>query len=318
MSGACPRVLYVLGIYHSGTTLLSNLAGQLDGFFSVGELRSVWRKSALPNARCGCGIRLSECSVWSSILRSALGEGKEREALTREMTQYQRESVHEFHTWLRVPGLLRLRGEELPEGSSLARYARGLARMYRAVAEETGAEVIIDSSKEPTDAALLLLMPEIETAFVQIVRDPRGVVYSVLRVRADGQTVAGSRLFHSTYAALSWSAGNVAGTAVRRAAGPGRSMLVRYEDLVSRPGDTMQAVAELAGRPDRLAAFPGPDTVYMHPVHSVGGNNNRFRTGALQLREDITWRSKLHPLDRSAVTAVCAPLMTRYGYQLAS
>jgi hypothetical protein len=318
MSGACPRVLYVLGIYHSGTTLLSNLAGQLDGFSCVGELRSVWRKSALPNARCGCGLRLSECTVWSSILKSALGEGKEREALAREMSQRQREAVHEFHTWSRVPGLLRLRGEELPEGTSLACYARGLARMYRAVAEETGAEVIIDSSKEPTDAALLLLMPEIETTFVQIVRDPRGVVYSLLRVRADGRPMAGCRLFHSTYAALSWSAGNMAGTAVRRAAGPGRSMLVRYEDLVSRPGETIQAIAELAGKPHGLAAFPEPDKVYMQPVHTIGGNNNRFRTGALQLREDITWRSKLHPLDRSAITAVCAPLMTRYGYQLAS
>jgi hypothetical protein len=54
----------------------------------------------------------------------------------------------------------------------------------------------------------------------------------------------------------------------------------------------------------------------MRPTHTVGGNNNRFRTGAVHLREDTAWRSRLHPLDRAAVTTVCAPLMARYGYRL--
>jgi hypothetical protein len=317
MSRADPRVLYVLGIYHSGTTLLGNLAGQLDGFFSVGELRSVWRKATLPNARCGCGERLSTCPVWSRILKSALGEGEDRAALAREMWQCQREAVYEFHTWLRVPSLLRRRGRELPTGTPLARYAAGLARMYRAIAEETGAEVIVDSSKEPTDAALLLLMPEIDTTFVQIVRDPRGMVYSILRVRAGGQQVLESRWRQGVYAALSWSAGNLAGTAVRRAADPARSMLLRYEDFVSRPHQTIKALAQLAGRPAQLASPVDPGIVTMQPAHTVGGNNNRFRTGPVQLREDTAWRSHLHRLDRAAVTAVCAPLMGYYGYRLA-
>ncbi len=310
------RVLYVLGIYHSGTTLLGNLAGQLDGFFSVGELRSFWRKATLPNARCGCGTRLSECAVWNPILQSVLGQGEEREALARDMWHCQREVLHEHHTWLRVPSLLRRQGRELPAGTPLARYADGLERLYKAIAQETGAEVIVDSSKEPTDAALLLLMPGIQTTFVQIIRDPRGMVNSILRFRDDGRPVVERRLAQSAYAALSWSLGNVAATAVRRSAGPARSTLLRYEDFIDQPGDTIEALARMAGRPARLAASTEPGTVTMHQVHTVGGNNNRFRTGPVRLREDTTWRSQLHPLNRAAVTAVCAPLMTRYGYRL--
>ena len=56
----------------------------------------------------------------------------------------------------------------------------------------------------------------------------------------------------------------------------------------------------------------------MNAVHTVGGNNNRFRTGEIQLSEETAWRSQLHPLNRAAVTVMCAPLMARYGYQLAS
>jgi Sulfotransferase family len=312
MSHAELRVVYVVGIYHSGTTLLSNLAGQLDGFFSAGELRSVWRKLALPGARCGCGERLTACPVWSRILRSALGEGDERAALAAEMWQCQREALPEFHTWLRVPSLLRRKG--LPAGTPLARYASGLARLYAGIAEATGAEVIVDSSKEPSDAALLLLMPQVEATFVQIVRDPRGMAYSIVRVAADGAPVAGGQLRRSGYAALSWSMGNLAAAAVRRAAGPGRSMLLRYEDFIGQPHQTVEALAALAGRPAQLAPAE-PGTVHMQPVHTVGGNNNRFRTGPVPLREDTAWRSQLHRLDRAAVTAVCAPLMARYGYR---
>jgi len=311
------RVLYVLGIYHSGTTVLSNLIGQLDGFFSVGELRTVWRKMTVPGTRCGCGERLRACPVWGRVLLTAFGEGGERDALARQMSGDQRAALHEFHTWLRVPALLRRRGRELPAGSPLARYAGGLARLYRGIAEETGANVIVDSSKEPTDAALLLLMPEIDARFVQIVRDPRGTVYSILRWADGGKPKADSQWHRSAYAALSWSAGNLAGSAVRRAAGKDRSMLLRYEDVVLGPHETIGALASFAGRPARLATSADPRTVILHPTHTVGGNNNRFRTGEVQFREDTAWRSSLPRLDRAAVTAVCAPLMAHYGYRLA-
>jgi hypothetical protein len=311
------RVLYVLGIYHSGTTMLSNVAGQLDGFFSVGELRTVWRKLAVPGTRCGCGELLQACPVWSRILHSAFGDGEAQAAFGRQMWRCQREVLADVHTWRRVPSLLRRRGPGLPAGTALAQYANGLTRLYRAIAEQTGAEVIVDSSKEPTDAALLLLVPELDPAFVQLVRDPRGMVYSTLRVRAGGRAVGRSRWRQSAYAALGWSAGNLADAAVRRAAGPDRSMLLRYEDFVSQPHQTMDSVTALAGRPARLRASPDPRTVTMNPTHTVGGNNNRFRTGRVQLREDTEWRSRLHRLDLAAVTTLCLPLMTHYGYRLA-
>lgn len=311
MAGGSLRVLYVLGIYHSGTTLLGNLVGQLDGYFHVGELRSLWRKLADPGARCGCGEPLVACPVWSGIIHSALGEPWA--ALARETWQYQRKAVGEFHTWLRVPSLLHRRGKPPPAGTALARYAERLTRLYRAIAEETGAEVIVDSSKEPTDAALLLCMPGINPAFAHIVRDPRGTVYSIVRHRAGGEPV-GSRLGQSAYAALSWQAGNLAAAAVRRAAGPSRSMLLRHEDFVAHPGRSVQALTQLAGRP------AGPDwlrrsSVVLQPTHTVGGNPNRFRTGPVKISADTGWRSRMHRRDQVAVTTICAPLITHYGYR---
>lgn len=315
MPTASVRVLYILGIYHSGTTLLGNLTGQLDGFFSAGELRTVWRKLAIPATRCGCGEKLAGCPVWGEIFHTAFGD-VDLAAFGIHMWELQRETLHEFHTWLRAPALLRRTRNGLPPGTSLARYAGGLARLYRGIRQVTGADVIIDSSKEPTDAALVLRTPGVHASFAQIVRDPRGTAYSIVRLRSGDRPPAKSRWRDSAYAALSWSAGNLAASAVRRAAGPARSALLRYEDFVLDPEGTVAAMAQLAGAPGRLAVPVEPGVVTIRPTHTVGGNNNRFRTGLITLREDTEWRRRLHRLDRAAVTAVSLPLMARYGYRL--
>lgn len=312
---ASARVLYILGIYHSGTTLLGNLTSQLDGYFAVGELRTVWRKLAIPATKCECGEKLAGCPVWGEIFHTAFGD-IDLAAFGTGMWQLQRETLHEFHTWLRAPGLLRRTRNGLPPGTSLARYAGGLGRLYRGIRQVTGADVIVDSSKEPTDAALVLRMPGVDASFAQIVRDPRGTAYSIVRLRSGDGPPAESRWRDSAYAALSWSAGNLAAAAVRRAAGPARSALLRYEDFILDPEGTVEAMARLAGAPRRLTARGTPGVVTIRPTHTVGGNNNRFRTGQIALREDTEWRQRLHRLDRAAVTAVSLPLMARYGYRL--
>jgi hypothetical protein len=313
VSGSDVRVLYVLGIYHSGTTVLSNLVGQRDGFFSAGELRHLWPKLALGGYRCGCGETLEQCPVWSEILRSACDDA-DGAAWAGQMWQWQRAALRKHHTWAAVPRLL---SRSVKPGSPAARYAAGMTRFYQAIAGVTGCEVIVDSSKEASDAALLLRTPAIETTFAQVVRDPRGLVYSLLRNQADGQPVTTSQWRPAVYAALSWNAGNLAAAAVRRAAGPHRSMLLRYEDFVARPFETVAALAALAGKPARVpqpAALGPAGTVTLNPTHTAGGNNNRFRTGEIHLREDTQWRSSLHRLDRVTVTALCLPLAKRYGY----
>src|SRR2546423_11254588 len=63
-----PKILYIAGWGRSGTTLFDNILGQLDGFFSGGELRYVWE-----GRLCGCGVLVSECEIWSEVLDDAFG-----------------------------------------------------------------------------------------------------------------------------------------------------------------------------------------------------------------------------------------------------
>ena len=192
-------------------------------------------------------------------------------------------------------------------------YATRVEATYRAIADVSGADVIVDASKEAGDAALLRLMPGIDPWYVHIVRDPRGVVYSHHR---SGQYGDG-RVWRSAYFGMSWVLANIAATAVRRRAGRGRSLLVRYEDLVADPQQIVQRVCSMLRR---QAPRPlGEDgRVTLHATHSVDGNPSRFRTGDVRLREDTDRRAGLPRRDQFVIEALGLSLLRSYGYQSGS
>lgn len=67
--GGPVKVLYMLGLGRSGTTVLDLLLGGIDRFFSVGELQSLWKESIGEGRLCGCGRPVAQCPVWTSVLR---------------------------------------------------------------------------------------------------------------------------------------------------------------------------------------------------------------------------------------------------------
>jgi hypothetical protein len=304
------KVLYVLGIYRSGTTILSNLLGQMEGFCSVGELRAAWRELRQPGALCGCGQPLTSCNFWVEVLETAFGSLSQATEQSVLMKRWQDTALGQTHTWSRLPAILMSKWSKFPKSQELLNYGSTLTRVYQAVARVSGAQVIVDSSKEATDGALLGFLPEIEPTFVQIVRDPRGVAYSSLqRTTEDMDRFASWR--HSAYAALSWNAGNLAGSAVRRQDRNRSTMLLRYEDFTADPTGSLERIAALTGVPGR-APTEG-ESVELSPSHTIAGNE-RFRTGAVRIQQDTQWRTKLSALDRATVTALSLPLIERYRY----
>src|SRR3712207_9355320 len=62
------KVLYVVGLGRSGSTILSNSLGQIGGFFSGGELNFIWKHNVLEDRLCGCGRPFRECPVWTRVM----------------------------------------------------------------------------------------------------------------------------------------------------------------------------------------------------------------------------------------------------------
>lgn len=306
------KVLYIMGSSRSGSTILDSILGELDGYFSAGELRFIWRR-LLEHRRCGCGQPLEVCEVWSRVLQDIVpGEVQEAARLNYDR---QRRNTRTKHTG----GLLRRQAGDFGS-EELTAYAGTTAALYSKVAEVAGAKVIVDSSKRISDGALLRLLPGFELFFVHLVRDPRAVAYSrrKTKINPDRDVPAEMGGKNPAGSAFQWAVGNLGADAVRRRHGGDRSMLVRYEDFVSRPRRIVEEITEMVGVTPALTPFVTDTSVRLGVHHTVSGNPIRFNTGIVDLRQDNRWVEGLSPLDRAVTTALTLPQMIAYRYPLRS
>jgi len=169
MSGSHQKVLLIVGRGRSGSTILDNILGELDGFFSVGELHNLWKRGLVRSRTCGCGRPLAECPIWISVLETAERNLGAPFPTPDQVVTWQDQFVGPSDT----RGLLKTQDGTGAPG--LSSYLSVLNSVYGALFETTGARVIVDSSKRPSHAALFHLLSGVTPYFVQLVRDPRAV-----------------------------------------------------------------------------------------------------------------------------------------------
>lgn len=309
--GQPQKVLFIMGMTRSGSTMLAKLLGELPGFFAAGELRALWKR-LVARRECGCGELIGECDVWARVLEDTLGEDAgDRRIDPREVISWQHRNVRIKHTW-RLVG----RRSAAVRGAQPADYRSLIAPLYRSLAAHTGARVIVDSSKRPSDAALLRLIPELDVYFVHLVRDPRAVAYSWRRVkptadRGGPDQMAQHGPIHST---LRWALRDIGSRAVVRRVGHDRVLVLRYESFVARPRAAVESILHLVDEEGGELPFLDETTVLLGRNHVLSGNPSRFVTGPVRLLEDSEWRSRQTLLDRATSTALALPLLRAYGY----
>lgn len=290
-------VLYVTGWCRSGSTVLGNILAEVPGVFHAGELRFLWLNGVLAagsNRRCGCGADLLDCPLWSAVLEAGRPAARTVTGHAADVVRWQA-ACRTRHTWrvLREP----------PRNG----WPGTLAATYHAIAAQTGAQLIVDSSKFASDAALLTHLDGIEPAYVHLVRDPRGVALSWLRPK----DYTGRRgVLNST---AYWVGFNLAAEAVG-AARRQAAMRLRYEDLTRDPRGSVARVLTLVGRDASENPVAADGRAELGPNHTVTGNPNRFERGSIWLREDRRWRDGLSAPRRAAATVMALPLMGRYDY----
>jgi hypothetical protein len=298
------KIIYVSGWLRSGSTVLGNVLAEVPEFFHAGELHFLWKNAAGlgANRLCGCGLPLTGCPLWTAILPVGRPAGMTATAHARLVLRQQRASVRTRHTW-RV--LRRGLGDPVTRS-----HAALMTAVYHAIAEHTGATVIVDSGKMAAEAALLPHLDGVSPYFVHLVRDPRAVAQSY---REPKQYVEAMPAVRST---AYWHGFNRAAEAVSRRY-PERSAFLRYEEFIADPRAAVAGLLELCGADPAVAPVHG-QTVELHPNHTVTGNPDRFRSGLTVIRnDDSAWRSRLPGSARLAARTLSWPLFERYGYHRA-
>ena len=91
-------------------------------------------------------------------------------------------------------------------------------------------------------------------------------------------------------------------------------MLLRYEDFVQFPQDTVTNVLSFLNADTADSSFLTDHTVCLKPNHNVSGNPSRFQAGQVTLKSDNQWKTEMRRRDKALVN-VLSPFYWRYGYR---
>jgi hypothetical protein len=295
------KLLYILGRGRGGSTVLANVLGEIDGFFSAGELRFLWDPVVARNNPCGCGETIVDCALWSKVL------DRLRDVDLDRVVRWQHEIVRETN-------VVRLLKHDQAPWPALEGYAAVTSRLYGTISNITGCDVIVDSSKRPSYAAFVKRLRGCDPYFVHMVRDPRASAYSWRTRRYASAYGAEVRRRNALDSTIRWTMLNLGSEVLLRRDARDHHVRLRYEDFVGSPRTSVEGVCSMVGEPDVALPFVDGTTVNLTANHTIAGNPARFRTGLMELRDVGEWRSAQNVTTRAITTLVALPLLRRYGY----
>lgn len=295
-----PKIVYIAGYGRSGSTLLDTILGNHPDVFGAGELTWLFR-DAVSGAQCTCGQHVTECSFWRRVLESALGDFTTASLASAAEVTLHTECL--FRSKMHVQRYLKLWRKTLSAISSIS-----------------GKAIIIDSSKSSRLAhnrlPLFLKHFNESVLFIHLVRDPRGVMWSVNKGSnrwLEGKKV--SNQFGGMIRGLGgWIFSNTSVELMSKSYKKQQKLFLRYEDLVSEPKENIDRLGSwleisLESVLDRI----GNQEVF-DGGHGLAGNRMR-RNSQIKLNIDNEWQRKL-PKHAKIMAGCALPLMNKYEYKM--
>lgn len=304
------KVLYIAGYGRSGTTILDNVLGKVDGWFTVGELRYIWDRGIEKNWTCGCGSPFRDCQFWKTVFNKAFGGFDEVNVDLMLRYRSYLPSIKQ-----KSPNLS-LNSGKPKNDLSHNHFNENLEKLYRTIRDVTGCEVIVDSSKWASYGEKISLLPSIQMYLIHLVRDPRAVAYSWKRTKKY-EPFERSDVYipkHSSIrTSIEWGIWNMAVEVLRNRI-PEKSILLRYEDFGNDPRFAVDKVLDLFGVENQSQQFVGDHQVDLGENHCVSGNPIRFARGDVRIQADMEWETNMSSVDKGVVQILTWPLLLRYGY----
>jgi len=302
-------VLFISGYGHSGSTLLDRLLGSIEGFFSVGEVSNFWVLYPRKHL-CSCGVPINECHFWRSVIKEAFGVTEDSPHIIGRYSKHLNLICNKGNLMqLLFPAL---RSETYQK--ELGKIINTLSSWYAAIAKVSGCRVIVDSSKSPLYGYLLSEVPNIDLRVVHLVRDPRAVVYSLIRKKS----LRGYVNYSITKTTFGWMFYNILAEALRWKVM--YTSRVHYEELVTCPRPTLlRIIKELHLKESmngnvKLNFITKKRSVRLGAGHICSGNRMRFQQGEISLTLDVEWTKRLNLPQRMVVTAMTWPFLLKYYF----
>ena len=269
--------------------------GDQSNCTQLNNAMDAWHKKGT----CSCGVPVRQCRIWGNVGNILFSNDSGGEHY--KISKYQKDIERQVSIIKHMLGLY--------DPSMIQAYNSYNLHIFKLFKESSSsAKVIIDSSKSVGRAFALLRNAQIDVKIIHLVRDPRGLYYSFQK--RDVITPVKNIWSVATY----WNGTNSLADMLRSYVGDNQVMRIRYEDLTSRPSETIGQVGEFLNESLTDVKEKIANDVPLGRGHLVSGNRIRIQESTLKLRPDFEWKKKLKLHQRIFLSVVCAPLMLFYGY----
>jgi len=301
------KVLFIVGSGRSGSTLLSFILGSHPECFNLGELDKFYRY--YQQGKKLCAICREDCSFWNGQFTEL--ERKQLAAVlgnTRLNPYLPLKIERAIHSWL---------------GN------RGVFSPYSYLLDKSKESILFDSSKEldwvkEKSSHQEFRSGDLKSHLLFIVRDGRAVMSSILRIRPTwtaerfcqdwSKKMRDAREFYDQFPS-------------------DRKMMVRYEELVTQPEQTLKQLCALLA----IDFVPEIFSYWKYDHHPVSGNSGtrsliwRYRDENIQdanyqkqgsyyenvglnLALDLRWKQELTPEQLKTFEDYCGEINKPYAW----
>lgn len=285
----------------SGGTLLGRILGNTAEAIYVGELRFFWEKGIIQNYECSCNDRFSNCQFWSAVVNKYKKEVplENIEKISRELEQI--EKLKNFYT------LKKIKKNHIIENPLLRKYLDLNEKLYESIVDISGKNIIVESSRIPGRLLALSLLDKFELFPIHLIRDPRGVMNSLINQDLRNYGV----VKHSDLRRiLEWNVNTVYSLKAMRELNTDRNFYIRYENFVRYPAKVLKELEEFLGYTFDYKEENGTVSVNLDSGHLFSGNESRFKTGLTKVTEDLKWKKQLRLQKKILIGATTLPLFT--------
>jgi hypothetical protein len=252
------KYVYLMGMEHSGSTLLAFLLNAHPEVVSIGETDVVDEilpeRWASGQGQCSCGRPYVDCPFWNSVLAGLAARG------------------HGLgHPVFFENGWRSRRAASSKRGAMVA-----------ALLDVAGKTVFLDASKDPDYVLPIVNDPQFDLRVLDLYRDGRGIVNS-WRKNNPQATI--------TWLTRQWLKREKRRMQVLKKLPPGRVFHLQYEALAQAPQDKLREAFAFIGVDPEVDATVGYKT---RVEHHIIGNQMRLNT-VETIVFDEKWRKQLTP-----------------------
>lgn len=297
------KIILIIGAGRSGSTILGNILGGMPNIEHVGEFQRLWERGLLEDGVCGCGENIKKCEFWGNIIN---------EHIKSPIDQLEK-LVEIDRTLIKTRSLIWRVFNRKNYLEISAEYLNNIEKVFIKILENNRKlQAIVDGSKYPTYAEIIKRSKLFDVYILHLVRDPRAVAYSWSRSKYDpDKKTAFAKMSFFKSAVLS-SVWNVLIEKMNK--NYDNYYVVRYEDLVSSPIETLDQISAFTGCKNLSVLVRDDGRVMQAGSHTIAGNPNRFGEAYTNLKGDMEWKKNMPMYKKIVITLLSFPTVFKYGY----